>query len=384
MTKTKEERMKKTPFYEVGLASGAQMVELFGYMLPSAYAAGHEAEHLATRNAVTLCDLDYMGEFMVKGPGAFDLVQKVATNDYRGRPVGAVRYTALCDKAGNMIDDGTIWRLGEDDFMIVTGDEADFEWIEENAAGLDVSVTNVTSEHTTLALQGPKSYAVLSRLTDLPLETIGYYRFVPAPVASVECIVARMGYTGEFGYELHFASEYGPRVWEAVMEAGADLGILPLGQEALESLRQEAGYLLVGNDHNKETNPLEAGIGFAVAFGKPEFNGRDALLEIARQGVRRRMVWFDVPGAFVPTGGDRVLSQGRQVGTVTSGSYSPTRRRGTAMGYVTPEHAVPGMSVVIEREGAVHPATLSVMPLYDPGDVVSRRQAKEEYAAIAT
>jgi glycine cleavage system aminomethyltransferase T len=177
--------VKKTPFHDAGLALGAKMVELFGYYLPWEYSAGHEKEHLGTRNAASLCDLDYMGEFIIEGADALAFVQKLATNDYSKKTAGSVQYTAMCDAQGNMIDDGTIWSLGEHKFMVVSGAESDFDWIKSNAGGFNITLKNITSEHTTLALQGPKSAhvidtepyqqpeCVLSRTRDLKPEGAG-------------------------------------------------------------------------------------------------------------------------------------------------------------------------------------------------------------------
>jgi len=351
------------------------MIELFGFYLPWEYAPGHEKEHMAARQAASLCDLDYMGEFIIEGPDALALVQKLMTNDYAKKDIGSIQYTAMCDGDGNMVDDGTVWRLGKNKYMFVSGAEEDFAWIEKNVGNLDVKIKNITSEHTTLALQGPKSTHVLSKLTDCKLESIGYYRFVEAKVAGVECLVARMGYTGEFGYEVHFHPSHGRDIWTQIMKAGEDVGIMPCGQAALESLRQEAGYLLVGNDHDTTTNPLEAGIGFVVKRNKSDFNGKKALADVAANGVRRRIVWFDIPSGTVVKTGDAILVANKKVGQVTSGSFSPTRKRGTAVGYVHPEHTIPGLICSIESEGGRHDAKLSVMPLYDPGDVRTRAAA---------
>lgn len=366
-------RMKKTPFHDVGLECGAQMRELFGYDLPWEYGTGHFEEHLGTRQRASLCDLDYMGEFTIEGPDALRLVQKLLTNDCGRQAVGAIKYTAMCDDQGNMMDDGTIWRLGKTKFMFVSGDESDFGWIQKNASDLDVNVKNITSEHTTLALQGPVSQNILSKITNADLDNIRYYHFVRARVDGVDCTVDRMGYTGEFGYEIHFDPQYGRQIWTAMMDAGSEFNIVPCGQAALESLRQEAGYLLVGNDHDKSTNPLEAGIGWTVKFDKEDFNGKQALLDIAQQGVKRRLVWFKLRGGEVAKKGDAILSGETRIGEVTSGSYSPTFRAGTAMGYVQPQHAIPGIECAIQSDGKRCRASLSVMPLYDPGDRLTKR-----------
>jgi aminomethyltransferase len=362
---------RQTPFHNVGIEQGAQMRDLFGYWLPWEYGAGHIEEHQGTRQRASLCDLDYMGEYTIEGPDALAFVQQLFTNDFRNLPIGGVRYTAMTNFDGNMMDDGTVWRLGESKYMYVSGDEADYEWIQKRSSGFDVQLKNITSEWTTLALQGPASTEILKKLTSVDLGQIRYYHFVEGKVAGVDCLVARMGYTGEFGYELHFHPKYGEDIWKAVMDAGAGDQIVPCGQAALESLRQEAGYLLVGNDHNKSTNPLEAGIGWTVKFDKGDFNGKEALLKILKQGVGRQLVWFKLADDAVANTGDPIMNFGQKIGEVTSGSFSPTIRRGVVMGYVRPEFAIPGVQFSIQTGGKEHRATLSIMPLYDPGDVIS-------------
>ena len=365
---------RKTPFYDVGLEYGAQMQELFGYYLPWQYAPGGVEEHLGTRQRASLCDLDYMGEFEIEGPDALKLVQKLFTNDYSKALVGRFHYTAMCNGDGLMMDDGTVWHLAENKWMYVSGDEEDYRWLESNADGLNVKTRNITSEITTLALQGPRSTDILKALTDADLTSIRYYHFVQdVTVAGIRCTVARMGYTGEFGYELHFAPQHGSQIWKAIMDAGEESGIVPCGQEALESLRQEAGYLLVGNDHDKSTNPLEAGIGWTVKFHKSSFNGKQALEAIMRRGVNRKLVWFKLNDNAVASKRDGICWRDNKVGEVTSGSFSPTFNRGIAMGYVNPQHSLQGVGVEIETGGARHAATLSNWPPYDPGDALTKR-----------
>lgn len=364
--------MLLTPFDEVSREAGAKMVEMFGYCLPWQYAQGHAAEHNGTRNAVSLCDLHYMGNFSIEGIDAGKYIQNLITNDNSSKIIGSIQYTAICDMNGNMIDDGTIWRLADQKYLLISGSEDDFEWLKQTSPNYDVKLSNITAEHTTLALQGPKSAAVLEKLTSFDVRKIRYYRFVDATVAGVECLVARMGYTGEYGFELHFHPSHAKLMWNALMGAGADVGIVPCGQAALESLRQEAGYILVGNDHDKNTNPFEAGIGFAVKLSKPEFNGKTALKKTSESGVKRRLVWFDLPSGSVANVGDAIVIQGKRIGHVTSGSYSPSRRRGTALGYVDPTHAIPGLVVVISNNQGEHDAILHDMALYDPGNNRSR------------
>jgi aminomethyltransferase len=161
--------MKKTPFHEVGIEQGAKMIELFGYYLPWEYNTGGKEEHIGTRERASLCDLDYMGEFIIEGPDAVKFIQKIFTNDFSNQNVGAIKYTAMCDENGNMMDDGTVWKMSETKIMFISGDEGDYEWLTKNTEGFDVTIKNITSEHTTLALQGPSSKIILSKLTDCDL-----------------------------------------------------------------------------------------------------------------------------------------------------------------------------------------------------------------------
>lgn len=351
---------------------GAQMMELFGYHLPWQYSPGPEAEHLATREAASLCDLHYMAEFMVTGPDALRFVQTVAAANVSKKQPGSLSYSSFCNHDGLMIDDGTIWCFSPTEYMLIMGDEADLNWFAEVADGFDVSLKNITDDHTTLALQGPNSRRILQAVTSAPLETIKYYKFIRGEVAGVPCLIARMGYTGEYGFELHFSSDAADTVWAALFEAGKDHDLVPLGQSGLESLRQEAGYILVGNDHDKQTNPLEVGLGWTIDFGKSDFIGKAALESVRRQGIARTLVWFDVPDGTVMSKGDRVLADGQEIGRVTSGSYSPTRKSGTAMAYVRPEYAINGAPYTLQSNGAGHSAKLSAAPLFDPGNVRSR------------
>ncbi len=359
---------KKTPFYNVGLEYGADMRELFGYYLPWEYSFGHHEEHTATRERVSVCDLHYMGEMLAKGPDAFELVQKICTSDLANRKPGSIKYTTFCNSNGLMHDDGTIWKIADDEYLIITGDEKDYEWISSNAADMDVEVTNITDKHTTLAIQGPNSKDTLQKLTDVNLGAIPYYNFLNGQVAGIDCRIARMGYTGEFGYELHLHPDHGENIWNALMKAGGEYKIMPLGQAGLESLRQEAGYLLVGNDHDKNTNPFEAGLGGLVQLTKKDFNGKQALQEILEQGISRTMVWFRIPDGTVAENGDGIFLGDKKIGQVTSGSFSPTFKRGTAMGYVQPQYAIQGAKYTIKTSGKSAIAILSSMPLYDPGN----------------
>jgi aminomethyltransferase len=364
---------RETPFHRVGLAAGAEMRDLFGYALPWQYARGHVDEHLATRERVSICDLDYMAEFRIQGPEAARFVQHLLTNDFADLAVGQIRYTAMCNREGGMVDDGTLWRMGEQEFVLITGNQDDGAWISEQADGFGVEVSDITSAWTTLAVQGPRSQEVVEALVGSEqVEPLRYYHFIRSHAAGSECILARMGYTGEKGYEFHVHPDAAERLWHALLDAGRDEDILPCGQAALESLRQEAGYLLVGNEHDAETNPLEAGIGRVVRFDKPDFVGREALAVVRRNGVRRSLVWLRLDDQSVVETGDEIAVGGVSIGRVTSGSFSPTFGRGVGMAYVQPNHAIPGLGVTVGTKHGERSGTVFTMPLYDPGDVRTR------------
>ncbi|MBY6059600.1 glycine cleavage system aminomethyltransferase GcvT [Leisingera daeponensis] len=363
---------QQTPFHTVGEKMGAQMIELFGYFLPWQYSPGAKAEHIATREEASLCDLHYMAEFAVDGPDAMKFVQMIATANISKLQPGSVKYSCFCNHEGKMIDDGTIWCFGLNSLMLITGDEADGSWFDEVAKGFDVNIKNVTNSHTTLALQGPNSRKILEQATSAPIHEINYYKFVKGDVAGVPCVIARMGYTGEYGFELHFESGSAKKVWDEIFHAGQDYGLVPLGQSGLESLRQEAGYVLVGNEHDKQTNPLEAGLGWTIDFNKADFIGKTALENIQKQGIGRTLVWFDVLDGTEMNKGDFVVVGEKEIGRVTSGSYSPGRKKGTALAYVSPEYAINGAVYTLKNKDGEHSAKLSVAPLFDPGNVRSR------------
>lgn len=366
--------MKKTSFHDVNLRYGAQMKEMFGYYLPWEYSNGHEQEHIGTRMTASLCDLGYMGIFTIEGSDSLPYMQRLFTIDCESLTNGQIRYTTMCNSEGSMMDDGTLWKIGTNNYMFISGDEGDLEWLCKNTFGFDVIVKNINIEHTTAALQGPYSKKILSKLTDADLDGIKYYHFIESKVAGIECTIARMGYTGEFGFEIHCNPQYAERIWDSIMEAGKEYGIVPCAQAALESLRQEAGYLLVGNEHNKSINPFKAGIGFVVNLKKESFNGKDALVEILKKGIDEQLVWFNLSGGEVPETGDGVFFQDKKIGVVTSGSYSYTSKAGTAMAYVNKKYAIAYAPYQIEIDGKRCDARLSIIPLYDPTDIKSKGQ----------
>jgi len=365
--------MNRTCFHEVNLESGAKMVEMFGYDLPWEYKAGGEAEHMATRQRVGCVDLGYMAKFHITGPDALNYLQMLLTTNIGNLENGQIRYTAICNDEGLMIDDATIWKYNDNDYVLVTGDEADLEWIENQAKSYNVSIQNDTFNTGALQVQGPNAHDVMKKFTGLDPKSIKYYHFKELDIDGHYVVAAKMSFTGSGGFEFHVANKDARWLWETLFEIGKEFEMLPFGQCALESLRQEGGYLLVGNDHDKTRNPLEAGIAQTVKLSKSNFNGKKALLQIAKEGIQKRIVWMSISDGTMPKPGDPIMLQGNKVGLVTSGSYSPDTKKGTAVGYVNVANAFPGQIYKIVIDGVEHSANLSLVPLYDSTGEIRRR-----------
>jgi len=365
--------MNRTCFHDVNLESGAKMVEMFGYELPWEYSAGSKAEHLATRQKAGCVDLGYMAKFHIEGLDAQNFLQMLLTTDVGTLKKGQILYSAICDENGYMIDDATVWKYGENDYILITGDERDAEWIIRQAEQFNVHIRNDTFNTGALQLQGPMAHDIMRIFSGLNPDTIKYYHFKELIIDDRHVVLAKMSFTGSGGFEFHVANKDARWLWETLLDIGNEYEILPMGQCALESLRQEGGYLLVGNDHDKTVNPLEAGIAQTVNFSKPNFIGKQALLKIANEGISKRIVWFSIADGTEPIPGNAVILQNKHVGFITSGSHSPDSGKGVAMGYVQVANAFPGQVYKIITGGKEHDANLSLVPLYDADRQVRRQ-----------
>ena len=331
--------MKHTPLFVQHVRDASAVINLKGFARAMQY-HGHVAEHRATRQSVSLCDVSHMGELEIKGPDALTLVQKLITNDAGKLAINQALYSVMCDDHGMVLDDLVCFRLAADHFVWVvnvTKTDADYQWVLRHAQGMDVQVSNVSTDTALLALQGPESREALQRITKADLATLKYYWLTQTVIrtahAEVPCIISRTGYTGERGYEIMLARDLAPWVWDELLMAGRPLGIVPQGVAARESLRTEAGYLLNGNDMDGETNPIEAGLGWVVKLSKA-FIGRDALARIEADGVSRKMVGLEIEGSRTIRNGYRIYRNGKEIGRVTSGPLSPSltgRNAGWAM-----------------------------------------------------
>ncbi len=355
-------------------------VEYRGYWLPHCFNnEGAIAEYWACREKLAVMDLSPLRKWEVLGPDAETLIQRVITRDARKLSVGQVSYTALCNETGGMIDDATVFRLGQDNFRFVGGDEYDGIWLREVAerAGLRAFVKPSTDQLHNLALQGPESRAALAEIVWTPptqpaLDELKWFRFLIGRIGThdgIPIIVSRTGYTGELGYEIWCHPSDGPAVWDAVWGAAEPRGCKPLGLEALDILRIESGLIFAGYEFDDQTDPFEAGIGFAVALsGDEDFIGREALIE-RKEHPQRRLVGLELDGNEATGHGDDVYVGRRRVGVVTSGTRSPTLRKSIALCRMAVQYADIGTSVEVGKLDGLQkriPAQVVRFPFYDP------------------
>jgi aminomethyltransferase len=361
---TGEVMAKRTPFYELHQSLGAKIVDFAGYEMPVQY-SGIIEEHMAVRNAVGVFDVSHMGEFEVRGKDALAFLQKVTVNDVSKLWVGKIQYSAMCYEDGGIVDDLLVYRM-EDHYMLVVNAAnltKDWEWLQSQKFG-DVELKDLSETTALLAIQGPKSLATLQKLTKADLSKIEYYAFVQTEVSGVPMIVSRTGYTGELGFEIYFTADADSarHVWNEIFDAGKEYAVAPIGLGARDTLRLEMGFCLYGNDIDKTTNPLEAGLGWITKLNKNGFNGKRAIMQSKKDGLKRKLVGFTLPERTLARHGYALQYQGTQTGHVTSGTFSPTLQHGIGMGYVAIEASAVGtkLDVIIRDKSIV--ATIVDIP----------------------
>src|ERR687885_2902524 len=351
--------LRRTPLYEEHKALGARLVDYAGWEMPVQY-AGIKAEHQAVRKDVGLFDVSHMGEAVFRGPQAEEAVQRLVTRDVSRLAVGQAGYAAVCYENGGTVDDVLVYRRAEDFLIVVNASnrEKDLDHFESNTRDLDVEISDETEDWALIALQGPEAASLLQGLTETDLSNLKYFRFTEGEVAGASAIVSRTGYTGEDGFELYLPPDDAPRVWRALLEAGAT----PAGLGARDTLRLEAGMCLYGNELDPETTPLEAGIGFAVHLDKEqEFVGQEALRREKEEGLRKKLVGFKVEGRGIARHAYPVTVDGEPVGIVTSGTLSPTLNKAIGLALVSP--GVEDRFEVVIRERPVEAHTVQ-LPFY--------------------
>lgn len=361
--------MKNTPLTALHHTLGAKMAEFAGYEMPIVY-SGIQDEHQAVREAVGLFDVSHMGEFIFKGEGAANLIQRLTSNDVSRLQPGQAQYSCLPNAQGGIIDDLLVYHLEDGNFMLVVNASniaKDWNWIaEHNRDGVEAH--DVSDKTALLALQGPRAAAVLQPLTELNLAEIPYYHFAKGIVAGIkQVLVSNTGYTGSGGFELYCYNKDVQALWEALMESGRKEGIKPCGLAARDTLRLEMGFCLYGNDIDDSTSPLEAGLGWITklqAAGN-EFVGKDQVVALKSRGLERKLVGFELLDRGVPRQGYPLLdAKGKTIGKVTSGTMGPTLGKAIGMGYVQTAFAAEGSEIFVEVRNKALAAKVVKLPFY--------------------
>ncbi|WP_375447086.1 glycine cleavage system aminomethyltransferase GcvT [uncultured Fibrella sp.] len=342
--------LKQVPLDAVHRALGAKIVPFAGYEMPVRYSSDLD-EHNTVRNAVGIFDVSHMGEFILKGPGALDLIQRVSANDASVLFDGKVQYSYLPNDRGGVIDDLLVYRISENEYMLVVNAsniDKDWNWVNQYAPDYDVELVNVSDDMCLFAVQGPLAAKALQPLTNALLESMSYYTFEKTDFAGMaNVIVSATGYTGAGGFEIYVSNHQAETVWNAIMEAGAPYGIKPIGLGARDTLRLESGYCLYGNDITDDISPLEAGLGWVTKFTH-NFINSEALKQQKDQGIARKLVGFSMIDRGIPRGHYSLCTaDGTVVGEVTSGTQSPTLGKGIGMGYVPAELSKPGTEIYV-------------------------------------
>lgn len=359
--------MKNTALTQTHEALGAKIVPFAGYNMPVSY-EGVNVEHETVRNAVGVFDVSHMGEFLIGGPNALPLIQKVCSNDASKLTIGKAQYSCLPNETGGIVDDLIVYRIKKEQYLLVVNAsniEKDWNHISKYNAEFNAEMRDISEGYSLLAIQGPKAVEAMQSLTSENLSAIKFYNFVVGDFAGIEhVIISATGYTGSGGFEIYCKNEEVQQIWDKVLEAGADFGIKPIGLAARDTLRLEMGYCLYGNDINDETSPFEAGLGWITKFNK-DFVNSEALEKEKARGAERKLIAFELDERGIPRHDyDIVDNQGKKIGIVTSGTMSPSMGKGIGLGYVPKVFAEVGGKINIQIRKKAISATVVKLPFY--------------------
>lgn len=358
--------MKNTALTHIHESLGAKMVPFAGYMMPVQY-EGINLEHETVRNGVGVFDVSHMGEFLIEGEHALDLIQRISSNDAAKLEVNDAQYSCMPNDKGGIVDDLIIYRVKEETYLLVVNAsniQKDWDWISSHNTQ-KASLRNISDDYSLLAIQGPQAVQAMQSLTSVDLADIPFYKFRVADFAGIDhVIISATGYTGSGGFEIYCKNSEAEHIWKKVFEAGADFGIKPIGLAARDTLRLEMGYCLYGNDIDESTSPIEAGLGWITKFNKEFVNSKN-LLHQKESGVDRRLRAFELQTKGIPRQGyDIVDENGNIIGAVTSGTMSPSLKKGIGLGYVNSSHTKFGTEIFIQVRNKSLPAIVVKLPFY--------------------
>ncbi|GGB80919.1 aminomethyltransferase [Flavobacterium suaedae] len=358
--------MKNTALTHIHEALEAKMVPFADYNMPVQY-EGVNVEHETVRNGVGVFDVSHMGEFLLSGPKALDLIQKVCSNDASKLTVGRAQYSCMPNENGGIVDDLIIYRIKEEEYLLVVNAsniEKDWDWI-SSRNNMGVDMRNISDAYSLLAIQGPKAVEAMQSLTSVDLSAIKYYHFEVADFAGIDhVIISATGYTGSGGFEIYAKNDEIVQIWDKVFAAGEPYGIKPIGLAARDTLRLEMGFCLYGNDIDDTTSPLEAGLGWITKFTK-DFTNSEALKKQKEEGVSRKLIGFELTERGIPRQGYEIADKdGKVIGKVTSGTMSPSLNKGIGLGYVPTELSSEGSEIYIKIRKNNVPAKVVKLPFY--------------------
>lgn len=358
--------MKKTPLYEKHIQLKGKMIDFGGWSLPVEY-TGIIPEHEAVRTKAGIFDVSHMGEITVKGEDSEKYLQMLLTNDISLLNNNQIAYTAMCYPHGGVVDDLLVYKYSNTDYLLVvnaSNTEKDYQWMKENIFG-NTEILNVSENYAQLALQGPLAETILQKLTSKNLNEIEFYYFNDnVKVGNIEALVSRTGYTGEDGFELYFAYDKAEEMWDLILEAGKDEGLIPAGLGARDTLRFEASLPLYGHELNENITPLEAGLGFFVKLNKENFIGKEALARQKSEGLQRKIVGFEMIDRGIPRNNYEVYKEGEKIGYVTTGSFSPTLKKNIGLALIDSAYSKEGTEIEILIRNKNSKAKVIKKPFY--------------------
>jgi aminomethyltransferase len=357
--------MKRTPLNAIHRQMGAKMVAFGGWDMPVQY-RGILEEHKAVRSAAGMFDVSHMGEVEFRGPAALEALQRLTSNDASRLSVGQVQYSALTTEVGTFVDDLTVYKFADDRYVVTVNAaniDKDFAWMRDHTGG-NVEVRNLSDETALIAVQGPRALEILQQLSPLDLSGIRYYWFAQGTVRGQDAVVSRTGYTGEDGFEVYVKPQHAAALWNALLEVGTPLGLVPCGLGARDTLRLEAKMALYGNDIDDRHTVLEADLGWILKLEKGEFIGKLPLTKQKAEGIRRKLIGFEMIGRGIARSHYPIVKEGQPIGEVTSGSPAPWLEKNIGLGYVTVEHAAIGTACDIMIRGNPVAARVVSTPFY--------------------
>lgn len=357
--------MNRTALFDKHVSLGAKMVPFAGFDMPVQY-SGVTEEHFAVREKVGIFDVSHMGQFLVQGAAAKNLLQYVTTNNVDNLEAGKAQYTCFPNGNGGIVDDVIIYKMADEKYFVVVNAsniEKDWEHLKKHNEKYNATLTNRSDELSLIAIQGPKAAETLQKLTDTNLSELPYYHFTEGNVAGVsDVMISNTGYTGSGGFEIYFENASAEKIWDALTESGAEFGLLPCGLASRDTLRLEKGFCLYGNDIDDTTSPLEAGLGWITKFDK-DFVDKEFFAKQKEEGVTKKLVGFEMQERAIPRHGYELEdAEGNKIGMVTSGTMSPMKNIGIGLAYVDKPHFKIGTDIFVKIRNKSVPAKVVKLP----------------------